>query len=434
MRAELTLAEALARRDAWEPWLRAVVRWLDPPVAGARSGPLAGVVTGVKDLIAVAGVPRRCGAPELTDPGPQPAHATAVGRLLAAGAVVAATLELHQLAYGVVCPQTRNPRAPDRIAGGSSGGSAAALAAGLVEASIGTDTGGSVRIPAACCGVVGLKTTRGLVPLTGVQALAPSLDTVGPMARSVAAVAALLDVLAGYDPADPYSRPAPPPPPRPRPARIGIPVEVLEARMDEDVRAVWESVLDDLAAGGLTVTRVAIPALRGAHRANGLVLAAEAAWVHAEAFAAAPQHFWPSVASRLAHGRDLRATALAAAHHDRARLRADLRRVFATVDVLVVPTLPCRTPPAGRDPLVVGGEEEPVVTALTRFTNPYNLAGVPAGTVPAGTDADGAPVGVQVVGPWSADATVLGVMATVEELRGGPWPRSAPPERSSPER
>lgn len=430
-------ARARARHDAWEPELGAVSAWLDPPLVGRDDGPLAGVVAGVKDLFAVAGVTRTCGAPGLTDPAPQPAHATAVARLLDAGATVVATLTLHQFAYGIVSPQTRNPRAPDRVAGGSSGGSAAALAAGIVQASIGTDTGGSVRIPAACCGVVGLKTTRGLVSLAGVQPLARSLDTVGPMARSVAEVRALLGAIAGFDPGDDYSvepPPAPAPPPVDR-LRLGVPTQTRTAAMDDDVRAVWEATLDDLATAGATVVDVDLPALQGANAANGRVLGAEAAAVHGDALAAHPDRFWPDVRARLEGGRDLRATALAEAHHRAARLRAALRRCFDGLDgldALVTPTLPCRAPPVGTDPVVVGGRPEPVVSVMTRFTGAWNLAGVPAGSVPAGTDSSGAPVGVQVIGPWFAEPTVLAVMAVVEELRGGPWPIVPAPARPWP--
>lgn len=424
------LVQARARRDAWEPALGAVATWLPEPITGPAGGPLAGVVTGIKDLLAVAGVRRTCAAPDLTDPAPQAAHATAVARLLDAGATVVATLALHQFAYGIITPQVRNPRAPDRVAGGSSGGSAAALAAGIVQASLGTDTGGSVRIPAACCGVVGLKTTRGLVPLTGVQPLAPSLDTVGPMARSVAETGLLLEVIAGYDPSDDYSVAAPPPrdPPAVERLRIGVPVQTRSSRMDEQVRAAWQETLEALRGAGTIIIDVDLPSLRGANIANGRILAAEAALVHGERLAAHPDRLWPDVRSRLEGGRDLAATALAEAHHHGARLRAELRRAFGRVDALITPTLPCTTPTVGTDPITVGGEPEPVVAAMTRFTNPWNLAGVPAGSVPVGTDDRGAPMGVQVIGSWFADRTVLAVMAEIERRCCPPLPIETPPE------
>lgn len=423
----------MTRHTRWEPWLGAVVDWLEPPLGGG-AGSLSGMSLGVKDLIAVAGQPRRCAAPDLVDTTPQPEHATVVARLLDAGALVVATTQLHQLAYGIISPQTGNPRAPERVAGGSSGGSGAAVAAGLVDAALGTDTGGSVRIPAAGCGVVGLKPTRGLVPLTGVQPLAWSLDTVGALAGSVAEVGRVMDVLAGEDPADPYSLDAPRGPSPERSAsgpsvegwRLGVPRQLRDARMDSDVRAVWDDVLGDLAEAGAAVRDVDLPALPEAPAANGRILGAEAAAVHGERLAAHPDRFWPSVRDRLEHGLGLRAATVAADRHLGAQLCRQLRDAFADVDALLTPTLPCRLPPVDTDPIVVGGVEEAVTVAMTRFTNPWNLAGLPAGSVPAGLDGGGAPVGVQVVGAWFAEPTVLAGMAAVERLSGGPWPPERP--------
>ncbi len=387
----------------------AVVTWLRRP---GGPGPLAGVRVGVKDLIAVAGAPRLCGAPGIADPSPQPRDAACVARLVAAGAALVATTATHQFAYGIVTPQTRNPRAPDRIAGGSSGGSAAALAAGLVDGALGTDTGGSVRIPAACCGVVGLKPTYGRIPVDGVQPLAPSLDTVGPLARDVATTARLFAVLLD----------APVVPRLPSPLRVGVPAQLTDSRVDEDVRSVWHAVLDDLAAAGAVVATVDLPTLPRAPTANGRILAAEALAVHGDAYTADPAGFAADVGARLAAAHDLDPAAVDAARVTAARLGDELRAAFARVDVLVVPTLPCRVPPVGVDPIVVDGVEEAVVRAMTRGTNAWNLTGVPAGSVPAGHDGGGAPVGVQVVGAPDAEATVLGVMGLVERLRGGPQP------------
>lgn len=420
------LADARERARAWEPWLGAVVHPIDR--TGALAGPLAGVVAGVKELFAVAGVPRTCGAPEfLGGPGPAHADATTVRRLAQAGASLSTTLASHALAYGIITPQTRNPRAADRVAGGSSGGSAAALAAGLVHVALGTDTGGSVRIPAACCAVVGLKTTRGVVPLTGVADLAWSLDTVGPLAVSVADAALAFDVLTGHDPADPASVAAELLAPAERPVRIGVPRQLAEMPVDADVREVWGVTLDALAADGAEVVEVDLPRLAGAHKENGVVIAAEAAAVHGESFRERGQLLPESTRARLADGVELLASRAARARRFGALLRSDLRRLFADVDVLCTPTLPCRVPVIATDPVTVEGVHEPVVSAMTRLTGPWNLAGIPAGSVPAGVDRDGAPVGVQVVGPWFGELRVLAVMAAVERLRGGPWPAAGPP-------
>jgi aspartyl-tRNA(Asn)/glutamyl-tRNA(Gln) amidotransferase subunit A len=420
------LAVAGERAAAWEPWLGATVYPADR--VGATAGPLAGVVAGVKELIAVAGIPRTCGAAAfLGHPTPEKSDATVVARLVKAGASLLATLASHALAYGIVTPQTRNPRAPGRIAGGSSGGSAAALAAGIVQLALGTDTGGSVRVPAACCGVVGLKTTRGLVPLTGVADLAWSLDTVGPLARSVADVELALDAIAGFDPADPESRDTPLLPPPARPVRIGVPRQLDDMPVDADVRRVWRATLDDLAAADAALVAVDVPRLVEGSDENGVVIAAEAAAVHGERFAGQAHLLPESTRVRLARGVELAASRAARARRFGALLRADLRRLFADVDVLCTPTLPCRVPTVDTDPVVVEGVDEPLVAAVTRLTGVWNLAGVPAGSVPAGRDGGGAPIGVQVVGPWFGERRVLAVLAAVERARGGPWASAPPP-------
>ena len=406
---------------AWEPWLGALVTEAAAPgAAGAAvaGGPLAGVVAGVKDLMWVRGLPRLCGAPELADPAPAARDAAAVTLLRQAGAEIAATLQTHQFAYGIITPQTRNPRAPDRVAGGSSGGSAAAVAAGLVAVALGTDTGGSIRIPAACCGVAGIKPTFGSVPVDGVQPLAPSLDTVGPLARDVALLTRTLSVLLGRDVAGWTP---------PEPTRVGVPVQVADQVLDPEVRGCWERMLRDLAARGADVRQVSLPSLAEAPRANGVILSVEALATHGDLLAARPDGWWPQVRRRLDAARALTDGDLRAAQAVRARLRAELAEVLRDIDVLVLPTLPCRVPEAGAEQVVVDGRSEPVTPALTRLTNPWNLVGAPAGSVPAGRDAGGGPIGVQVVGGWDQEATVLGVMATVEELAGGPWPAAEPP-------
>lgn len=422
------LEDARVRAARWEPRLGAAVSPLDRTAdPGTAEGALHGSVLGIKDLMAVRGAPLLLGAPGLASGEEQERDATAVARLAEAGATIAWTLQTHPLAYGIICPQTANPRAPGRVAGGSSGGLAAAIAAGFVHGGLGTDTGGSVHIPAACCGVVGLKTTRGRVPLTGVADLAWSLDTVGPLAASVADVAALLDVVGGFDPADPVSEPTVPAPDRDpaAPLRVGVPAQVAESRMDDDVRAVWLRAVEQLVADGHQVVPVDLPLLEDAPRSNGRILAAEAAAVYEELLRDRPEAFDPTVRPRLEHGLELAAVKVARARRHGTRLRAQVWEAFAHVDVLCTPTLPCRSPRVGAEEVEVGGKVESVVSALTRFTNPWNLAGLPAGSVPAGEDRDGAPVGVQVVGAWWDEVTVLRTMAVLEAAGGGPW-ASAP--------
>jgi aspartyl-tRNA(Asn)/glutamyl-tRNA(Gln) amidotransferase subunit A len=192
--------------------------------------------------------------------------------------------------------------------------------------------------------------------------------------------------------------------------------------MDDDVRGVWEHTLELLARDGAAVADVDLPTLAGAHLANARILAAEAAAIHEQRLRAQPSAYPDDVRRRLEHGLELGAATVAHARHHGALLRADLRRAFARVDVLVTPTLPCTVPSVGEDLVAVDGRQEHVVSAMTRFTNAWNLTGVPAGSVPAGRDTGGAPVGVQVVGPWFGESIVLDVMAAIERVSGGPWP------------
>lgn len=419
-------AAARAAVAAWEPGLGAVVRQVEVPPPDPPKGALAGLTLGVKDLIAVAGTPRECGAPGLVDPAPQAAHATAVARLLGAGLTVVAMTATHQFAYGVVTPQTRNPRAPGHIVGGSSGGSAAALAAGICDVGLGTDTGGSVRIPAACCGVVGLKTTLGRIPLDGIQPLSASLDTVGPLTRSVATCAAAYAALSGRAPGSDGDAG------EGRPPRVGVIRELASVGLDPEIRAAYRASLADLEGEGARLIGVALPLLPQANGATGRVLDAEALTEHAERLAAFPpegsgRSLWqPDLLERFARGRQLDDATVASARSLGERWRASLREVFARVDVLLAPTLPCRVPRVGVDPVTVDGRPQPVIGALTRLTNPWNLAGVPAGSQPVGTDGDGAPIGMQVIGAWDDEPRVLGVMATLERLRGGPLATADP--------
>ena len=424
---EAAVAEALARVDAVEPDLGAVVA-LVADRGGPSPGPLCGLLVGVKDLFAVAGQPRACGAPDLVDLAPQPAHATAVQRLADAGAAVLARLALHPLAFGITGLGTANPVAPGRVAGGSSSGSAAAVAAGLVHAALGTDTGGSVRIPASCCGLAGLKTTRGRVPVDGVAPLAPSLDTVGPLAADAAGCALLLAVLApeavglgaGADAEALTAFARDVAAARPEGLRVGVPAETRAARLDPEVRAAWQRRLDEAAEAGARIVEVSLPSLLRAPAANGVVLGSEAARTHATSRARWHRALPAEVAARLERGRARTAGEVEGAWRTAAALRAEAHAVLDDVDVLCTPTLPCRVPRVGATDIAVDGVAEPVVTALTRLTNPWNLSGLPAGSVPAGRDADGAPLGLQVVGPADGEAVVLRAMAALTEGGAGP--------------
>lgn len=422
----MLLAEAQAAAARWGTDLGALVNEVNADAEA--DGQLAGLTAGVKDVIAVAGTPRLLGVPGATDGRPADRDAVCVRRLRQAGAAILATTQTHALACGAITPQTRNPRAPGRVAGGSSGGSAAAVAAGIVDVALGTDTAGSVRIPAACCGVVGLKTTRGAIPLLGVQPLAWSLDTVGPLARSVADCAAVFDSLAGPCRDDPTSLETWAPSGPPERLRVGVPRETLDDAVDPQVRRAWTNALAALEDDGVLVVTVDIPELVGAGEACGTLLIAEAAAEHAALMERVPDAVPHDVRTRLEYGAGLAATTLARAHWHGARLRWRVRRAFASVDVLVVPTLPGLVPPVGARTVDVDGREEGTTAALTRLTSPWNLAGLPAGSVPIAVDADGAPIAAQVVGPGCGEPAVLAAMALIERQAGGPRPAVKPPE------
>ena len=386
----------------------AVVTWVDR--APGPGGPLAGLRVGVKDLIAVEGVPRLCGAPDVVDATPQLADAEAVRRLVDAGAQIVATLATHEFGWGVITPGTANPRARGRIAGGSSGGSAAALAAGIVDGALGTDTAGSIRIPAACCGVVGLKPTEGLVPRDGVQPLAPSLDTVGPMARDVATVAALHSALV-RTPVKPMADGR---------IRIGVVTEVRDMPMHDEVRGAWETTLAALRSAGARLTEVEVPLFDAARPAFGRIIAAEEHQTHRGTIVRHRDRLTPE-AQRAFSDEPPDNEKVLAARRTAALLRDWMGGVFDAVDALVLPVMPCLVPEVGAGEVGVGRGTDRVGSALTRFNGPWNLAGVPAGALPVARDSGGAPIGMQVVGPWRNEACVLGVMQLIERLTGGAW-------------
>ena len=405
--AELT-ERALARLAECDDELRAFVH---VDAAGARAqarhplpGPLSGVPVAVKDLFDVAGQVTRAGS--LVPAGaPAAADAALVARLRAAGAVVIGRTRTHEFAWGVttqheVLGGTRNPWDTARVPGGSSGGSAAAVAAGIVPLALGTDTGASLRLPAAWCGLVGHKPTWGAVPLDGCVPLAPSLDTGGALVRTVADVRVLLRVLGG---------PVLPPPGPVRGLRAGV-VRVPAAAA---VRVALDAAYDRAVGLGLALRDVELPL------ADRLV----ATYVGVQAGEALAWHRgtgrWPRYAAD--YGADVRSyleRADAAGEQqavEAAELRTELRRrvaaLFEQVDVLLLPVATSGPPRTATPNTTVDarGEPVPVRDAVLPWTVLANLCGLPACSVPAGLDADGLPVGVQVVGPAGADARVLDI-------------------------
>ncbi|HEX7123246.1 MAG TPA: amidase [Gemmatimonadaceae bacterium] len=372
------------------------------------AGALSGVPVSVKDLICtVDGL--TTGGSRIFGDGVAARHdAPVIRRLRRAGAIVIGKTNLHEVALGVTTVNehfgaSRNPWNRATMAGGSSGGSAVAVAAGLGPLSVGTDTRGSIRIPAACCGITGLKPTYGLVPVDGVLPLSPTLDHVGPMARSAADCALMLGVMAsGRDPLR-YLRTARRPWAKPR---VGV-SEFLLRDLDGEVQPVVDQALKQLQRLGAQLRDVSHPAIEEAEQASVCITGPEAFAYHERALRETPEGFGPLVRSRLAAGGERRAVEYLRALEARQRVIAALAEVFGEVDVLVGATLPVTAPPIETLTLRLGGREATVVEAFTRFNSPFNMAGVPALSVPCGLTSRGMPVGLQIVAPRGADASAL---------------------------
>ncbi|MDP9470286.1 MAG: amidase [Chloroflexota bacterium] len=396
---------------------------------GSYRGPLHGIPIAIKDLVDLAGVPTRAGSRILADAGPAPADAPVVARLKEAGAVVLGKTTTHEFAFSVFTPPTRNPWNLDRVPGGSSGGSGAAVAAGMAFAAIGTDTGGSIRIPAACCGVVGLKPTYGRVPKAGVIPLSWSLDHIGPLARQVEDVGIFLQAIAGSDVADPMTVDAPVPDFRGEVGRgltglrVGVPDRHFDRRLQPSVAAAVEAATEHLRRAGAIVERVAMPTLDHAMDVHFVTILAEAAAYHRARFPGRDADYGPDVRAALALGDRMSAAGFLQAQRVRRTLLDEAVGVFATVDVLITPTLPTEAPAIGQDRISYPDGEEDALTSLIRFTCPFNQTGLPAITVPAGTGHDGLPLGIQLVAPPLQEARLVGVAAVLEAFAGTGDPR-----------
>ena len=423
LRAFVVVLDARAREDA-----RRAERAI---MAGGYRGPLHGIPIAIKDLADVAGVPTRAGSAILADAEPAVSDATAVARLRDAGAVVLGKTTTHEFAFSVFTPPTRNPWDLNRVPGGSSGGSAVAVATGMAYAALGSDTGGSIRIPAASCGVVGLKPTYGRVSKAGVIPLAWSLDHVGPLARCVADAAVFLDAVAGPDADDPTTSDTPAENVAGDLHRgivgwtIGIPDRYFSSRVDPAVTATIEAAKARLVAAGASSRIVAIPALDRVLDVHYLTILAEAAAYHRARYVDRLADYGEDVQRFLAIGAGIPAIDYIEAQRARRGVLADMLSAFKEVDLLLTPTLPIEAPPVGQETTRWEDGDEDALTTLIRFTCPFNQAGLPAITVPCGLGTSGLPVGIQLVGPPFAEARVLRAATEVERALG--WTGTLPP-------
>ncbi|MGC1511931.1 MAG: AtzE family amidohydrolase [Acidimicrobiales bacterium] len=409
-----TVTEARARAEA-ERVDRAVADGEDP-------GPLAGVPVAVKNLFDIRGVVTLSGSAIDAESAPATADAAAVASLTRAGALVVGALNMDEYAYGFTNENShvgpcRNPHDLARVAGGSSGGSGAAVAAGLVPLTLGTDTNGSVRVPAALCGTFGFKPTFGRISRRGSTLFAPSLDHVGPLARSVRDLALAFDVLHGFDSADPVS--------------LSRPVEHTLAHIDEDIVGLRIAVADDYFTRGchdivlealdkvvsaLSVSRrVTIPEAERARAAAMVITAAEGASLHMSDLMTRPQDFDPMTRDRFLAGALVPGAHYVRAQRFRAWYRREVAAVFRTVDIILAPTTPFAATPIGQRTIEVEGREVVVAPNMGLFTQPLSFVGLPVVSVPV-SGSEPMPLGVQVIGAPYAERNVLRVAAALEAM------------------
>ncbi|MEU6647181.1 amidase [Saccharomonospora sp. NPDC046836] len=379
---------------------------------GYDLGPLHGIPVSVKDNIAEAGRPNRAGSTVL---GAEPAgtDAPVLGALRRAGALIVGRTTMHELAWGGTTDNPhdgtcRNPWDPDRIPAGSSGGSAVAVSVGASLAALGTDTGGSVRLPAAATGLTGLRPTIGRVPTGGVVPLAWTMDTVGPLAPRSADCAAVYHAITGQA--------APARPPSLRGLRVGVVENYTLTGLEAGVERAVRRLLTTLTEQGARVEEVRLPGLDVLVDAQIVVDACEPSAVHARGIREHPERFGVDVRAQLEAGHVFSGVEYVQAQRYRAHLASMVSALWAELDVLVTPTVPFTAPRSGQRVITLNGRDEDVLVANMRFTALPSMAGLPALSLPCGFDDAGLPVGAQLIGPaWSED-TLLAVGEGIQRV------------------
>ncbi|MBM3678197.1 MAG: amidase [Actinobacteria bacterium] len=422
--ADEALAEAAAReRDA----------------KGDR-GPLWGVPIGIKDVIDVAGAPTSAASKVFERRNVPRADAATVERLRRAGAVILGKLNTHEFAFGAMTTSpwpgpARNPWDTSRICGGSSGGSGGAMGADLAAGTLGTDTAGSIRIPAAVCGVTGLRPTTGRVSNRGVVPVSWTFDTVGPLCHTADDCAIVLEAIAGHDPGDPTTVDAPVPAYRAELARgveglrIGVLVERFESGIVPGIAATVRAAVDRLAEAGAILEEVRLPNLEEATIVQQLVMLPEAASVHRHRMRTQFADFGPDVRVRLLAGMLLPATAYVTGQRARRTLYERIAPIFDRLDALVSPAFPIVPPPIGETDVEVDGVTMPYRLSFLVYQSPWSCLGLPALSTPAGFH-EGMPVSMAATGPRLGEGTLLRIAHALQQVTD--WHARRPPLAPAP--
>lgn len=437
----------LTRIDATEPVLNSFITLLADQArksarqaekdiqAGRYKGPLHGIPVALKDLYNTGGVRTTSGS-RIFDTFIPTEDCTVAAKFHQAGAILLGKLNMHQFAYGPTGENPdyghmHNPWNPDMVTGGSSGGSGSAAAAGQCTITTGSDTGGSIRIPAALCGIVGLKPTYGLVSRYGLSALSWSLDHPGPMTRTVEDTAITMNVIAGHDPKDVASAKVDIPDYTSaltgdvKGLRIGIVKEYFEAPLDPQVRKAVMDAISLLESMGAEIKEVSYPMFNQSQAISSTVLMAEATAYHRDLLEKDGHQLYEPVRQRLEAGLFISAAEYLRAQQARSIFDQQGRRLLDEVDLLAGPTEPVTAPEILASKVMAGEQEVGVVGALTQYTRPYNINGFPAISVPCGFSDDGMPIGLQLAGRPFDELTVLRAAHAYEQAND--WHTRRPP-------